>query len=280
MQVGRSGAVDAAKRREWFQEIDGAPGERSFRVYAKRIPDAVEAMLIFVNPDRTWVMYKDATGGEPKDQLYTVKLDEATLAEAEDKRSAARHADHAKAAADSEANKAAELEAERAEAARLAAIEDAKYRKWSSANGKNSVEAKFVSVGQGKVTLQRRDGTKLTVSLKLLSEADQKFVNDEHRATTKAHRRTREKSRPKREKASKEDEADEDATDEVDLDRDPWSPCRPPFPRAQLRFPDIAPQTATSHDLSIVRLNILCIGLLAISANMEEVSDCPRLFVA
>lgn len=71
------------------------------------------------------------------------------------------------------ARAAAELEA-----ARLAKIENAKWRTWTAASGKFSTEAKFISFGAGKVTLEKRDGKVITVDLEILCEADESFIRN------------------------------------------------------------------------------------------------------
>ena len=50
-------------------------------------------------------------------------------------------------------------------------------RKWVSANGKFSIEAKYLSHGEGKVTLQPVDGSKkIDVKLSVLGKEDQEYV--------------------------------------------------------------------------------------------------------
>lgn len=60
---------------------------------------------------------------------------------------------------------------------RLAAIEDAKFRTWSSAGGKFAVDAKIVSYGNGQVTLENRTGKRIKVPLERLSDSDRAFVD-------------------------------------------------------------------------------------------------------
>lgn len=78
------------------------------------------------------------------------------------------------------AEQAAAAEAEKAakEAARLERIEAAKWRVWSSASGSFSTEAKFLSFGAGKVTLEKKDGKVITVDLSQLSPADESFIRN------------------------------------------------------------------------------------------------------
>jgi hypothetical protein len=50
------------------------------------------------------------------------------------------------------------------------------FRTWTSAGGKFTVEAQFVEVADGQVTLKGRDGKTIRVALKDLSAADQQYV--------------------------------------------------------------------------------------------------------
>lgn len=54
--------------------------------------------------------------------------------------------------------------------------EDAKYRLWTSENGKYSIDAKLVSLAGATATLRTRDGTIKKVSAEKLSTADQEFI--------------------------------------------------------------------------------------------------------
>ncbi len=54
--------------------------------------------------------------------------------------------------------------------------EDAKFRTWTSASGKFSIEAAIVSSANGVVTLKNRQGKQITVDLKKLSDADRVFI--------------------------------------------------------------------------------------------------------
>lgn len=51
-------------------------------------------------------------------------------------------------------------------------------RTWTDATGKYKVQAKFVELVEGKVTLERADGKRVVVPLDRLSEADRKYVAD------------------------------------------------------------------------------------------------------
>jgi len=55
----------------------------------------------------------------------------------------------------------------------------AQVRTWTDSTGKHTIQAKFVEVANGKVTLERADGTQFAIDLKKLSEADQKFVAEQ-----------------------------------------------------------------------------------------------------
>jgi hypothetical protein len=61
-------------------------------------------------------------------------------------------------------------------AAWLAAAAGQEFRTWSDASGKHKIKAKFVECSEGNVTLEREDGSQVTIALKKLSEADQKVV--------------------------------------------------------------------------------------------------------
>jgi hypothetical protein len=49
-------------------------------------------------------------------------------------------------------------------------------RTWSDISGKYQIKGRFVRVSEGKVTLEREDGTELTIRLEQLTEADRKVV--------------------------------------------------------------------------------------------------------
>jgi hypothetical protein len=76
--------------------------------------------------------------------------------------------------AEADAKRRAEERAK--EAVRLAAIEAAKWRTWTTADESHRVEAKFVKLTNGKCTLEKKDGTILVVDFNLLSKADQDFI--------------------------------------------------------------------------------------------------------
>jgi len=54
--------------------------------------------------------------------------------------------------------------------------EAAKWRTWTTADGKYRVEAKLVTLVAGTLTLEKRDGTTVNVKLDILSPEDQDFV--------------------------------------------------------------------------------------------------------
>lgn len=54
----------------------------------------------------------------------------------------------------------------------------AELRQWSDATGKFKIKAKFVSLADGNVTLEKEDGEEIEIELKKLSAADQKVAND------------------------------------------------------------------------------------------------------
>ncbi len=62
--------------------------------------------------------------------------------------------------------------------AMLAAISSSDGRPWKDSAGKRTVEAEFVSLVDGKVTLKRSDGKLVTMPLDKLSSADQKLAKE------------------------------------------------------------------------------------------------------
>jgi hypothetical protein len=59
---------------------------------------------------------------------------------------------------------------------RDAAIDAAKWRTWTAANGKYTLEAKFVSAAMGTLTLEKKDGSTIELKLDQLCSDDQDFV--------------------------------------------------------------------------------------------------------
>jgi hypothetical protein len=57
------------------------------------------------------------------------------------------------------------------------AAEDEKYRTWTSATGKDTIEAKLISVAQSIVTLEKRDRKRIKVPIDKLRESDRKFID-------------------------------------------------------------------------------------------------------
>jgi hypothetical protein len=56
-------------------------------------------------------------------------------------------------------------------------LEAAKYRTWTSSDGKYNVEAKFIKLaGGGFLTLEMKDGTTVDVKMESLSPGDRDFV--------------------------------------------------------------------------------------------------------
>src|SRR5436190_421517 len=58
-------------------------------------------------------------------------------------------------------------------------ISPALAREWTSSNGKFKIEAEFVAVKNGKVVLEKPDGTYASVPLDKLSAEDQAFIESE-----------------------------------------------------------------------------------------------------
>ena len=55
------------------------------------------------------------------------------------------------------------------------------FRRWQSADGKFTVEAKMLARNNGDVRLELRDGKEITVPLTKLSEADAAYVRAKQR---------------------------------------------------------------------------------------------------
>jgi hypothetical protein len=60
----------------------------------------------------------------------------------------------------------------------LTAVLAADVRTWTDSTGKFTIKAKFVSLADGKVTLEQEDGSKVEIELTKLSAADQKVAQD------------------------------------------------------------------------------------------------------
>src|SRR5262245_52744760 len=60
----------------------------------------------------------------------------------------------------------------------LTAAFAADLRTWTDATGKFTIKTKFVSLADGKVTLEQEDGSRVEIELTKLSAADQKVAQD------------------------------------------------------------------------------------------------------
>jgi SLA1 homology domain 1, SHD1 len=60
---------------------------------------------------------------------------------------------------------------------RAAAKEEAKFRTWTSADGKYKREAKLVSYMNGKIILETREGKRATLELAKLTDEDRQYVD-------------------------------------------------------------------------------------------------------
>jgi hypothetical protein len=58
-------------------------------------------------------------------------------------------------------------------------------RTWTNNNGKFSVQAKYISADENKVTLEKEDGTKITVEISKLSQEDRDYVKRQLESETK-----------------------------------------------------------------------------------------------
>lgn len=54
----------------------------------------------------------------------------------------------------------------------------ARWRTWTTADGKHKLEAKFLTSAAGTLTLEKRDGTTIAVKAEILSQEDQDFVRE------------------------------------------------------------------------------------------------------
>ena len=59
--------------------------------------------------------------------------------------------------------------------------DDTKYREWTTSNGKFRTPATFLGVSGNRVRLRKPDGTEISVEKKLLSEDDQRWIDEELR---------------------------------------------------------------------------------------------------
>ena len=69
-----------------------------------------------------------------------------------------------------------EIEQVKKMAQEQAAIDAARWRTWTTIDGKYKVEGKFVKFGGGTLTLEKKDGTTVDVKLEVLCDEDQDFV--------------------------------------------------------------------------------------------------------
>jgi formylglycine-generating enzyme required for sulfatase activity len=139
-----------------------------------KVTDGVTFVLQhpFVIPET--YSYRTVTGGQKT--VLVMEVNEEKLA-----------VELAKVGADIETQKAAKMAAEKAKqdaekaaqdavAAAKQRIEDAKRRTWTSADGRFTVDAKFLAFVNGVVTLEKDDGKTISVNLNVLSQEDQDFI--------------------------------------------------------------------------------------------------------
>jgi hypothetical protein len=99
-------------------------------------------------------------------------------------------------------------------------------RTWTDSTGKFKVTAKFVRVSDGKVTLEREDGSQVEIPLEKLSEADRKTVADIQADDESPFKATKpiKKAPKKATQQQKPDDEDEiSATDYGEIVRPRWS---------------------------------------------------------
>lgn len=91
-------------------------------------------------------------------------------------------------------------------------------RTWTDSTGKHKIRASFVSLENGRVTLEKPDGTSLEIDLKKLSKADQKYLADAMKAAGDSPFETKEpspfESKPKKKAKSSRPTADDDEASE------------------------------------------------------------------
>lgn len=76
-----------------------------------------------------------------------------------------------------------------------AELRESQFRNWQTADGKFSVEARMEKFQAGKVTLERRDNSEMVeVAEDLLSEPDQKYIQEEFKRRAKAAREQRKRT--------------------------------------------------------------------------------------
>ncbi|MFO0940275.1 MAG: SHD1 domain-containing protein [Pirellulales bacterium] len=68
------------------------------------------------------------------------------------------------------------IQALRSQAASIESLPGEEFRKWKDTSGKFEIEAKFLSVRDGKVNLERRDGKQVSVPVDKLSPVDQGYI--------------------------------------------------------------------------------------------------------
>ncbi|HWB07719.1 MAG TPA: SHD1 domain-containing protein [Pirellulales bacterium] len=71
---------------------------------------------------------------------------------------------------------------------------DEEVRTWTDVTGKHKIKAAFVSLEDGKVTLEKADGSQLEIELAKLSKADQKYVAEAMKSSDDNPFQTKEKS--------------------------------------------------------------------------------------
>jgi hypothetical protein len=75
MQIAKDdGRLQKSRGRIYLPEAVGGPYR--FELIFDRLEGATHTMVLFVNPDGSLAMYRDATSGEPKDQFLMVDLSE------------------------------------------------------------------------------------------------------------------------------------------------------------------------------------------------------------
>lgn len=134
-----------------------------------KVTDGVEFVLQHPVTIENTYRYTTTTGSQKT--VLVLECNSAKLKEIDAK----LKADEAKLKAEEDAKRQAAIEQAKAEKERKEAIEESKYRTWTTADG-TKVDAKYGWTIGSTITLTKRDGSKLKVPLAELSAADQKWI--------------------------------------------------------------------------------------------------------
>lgn len=98
-------------------------------------------------------------------------------------------------------------------------------RTWTDATGKYKIKATFVSLDDGKVTLEKANGGTIEIELKKLSQADQKFVAEAMKSTSDNPFETQKpnpfEGKPKKKSKSSQSPPGDEESNEAELGEEP-----------------------------------------------------------